>query len=229
MNQLNIAYFLSNNSRTTKLSIDYLLKYKKNINISLLVFDKKNSGIYENLSNYNIPRKIFSKWKNNRENICNEICDECTKYKIDYIFCSFEKVLTGKIMKIYENKIVNIHPSILPLFKGYQPQKKSFDSNIRFMGCTVHFIEESIDEGVIICQGIIHKNNNSYENHTKRLFYVMCLSFISGIIFVLENRLKINGKKCQYIDATYKNNYINPAPKEIDTIIKNMKTLHDFD
>tara|TARA_B110000444_G_C18813588_1_gene583947 strand:+ start:768 stop:1292 length:525 start_codon:yes stop_codon:yes gene_type:complete len=174
MTHLNIAFFVSKNSCATKLTIDYILKYKKNLNISLLIFDKKNCGIYKSLSDYNIPKKIFSKWKNNRENVCNEICDECIKYKIHYIFLSFHKLLSGKIIKIYENKIINIHPSILPAFKDVNAIERSFNSNTRFMGCTTHFIDHKMDEGITICQGIIQKQM-SHMKITKKdyfLYYV---------------------------------------------------------
>ena len=228
MNNLNIAFFLSNNSSSAKIAIDYILKYKKNINISLLIFDKKKSGIYESLSDYNIPKKIFSKWKNNRENVCNEICDECIKYNIDYIFLSFMKLLSGKILKVYENKIINIHPAILPAFKGVNAIQRSFDSNTRFMGCTTHFIDYEMDEGITICQGIIRKTNDTYENHQKKLFFILCLTFISTIILVVESRLIIKNNKCEYIDVNYENIFVTPSPKEIDSIVNNLRAINNF-
>ena len=229
MNNLNIAFFLSNNSSSAKIAIDYILKYKKNINISLLIFDKKKSGIYESLSEYDIPKEIFSKWKDNRDNVCNEICDLCIKYNIDYIFLSFMKLLSGKIIKIYKNKIVNIHPAILPAFKGINAIERSFQSNTQFMGCTTHFIDYEMDEGITICQGIINKSNDSYETHQKKLFFVLCLTFISTIIFVCESRLElIKDNKCNYKNAIYENKYLNPAPEEVNLIINNLKNINNF-
>jgi len=228
MSFINIAFFLSNNSSSARIAIDYILKYKKNINITLLIFDKKKSGIYESLLDYNIQKKIFSKWKDNRENICNEICKECIKYKVDYIFLSFMKMLSGNILKIFENKIINIHPSLLPSFKGMNSIEKSFYSSTKFMGCTTHFIDNEMDEGITICQGIINKSDKTYEYHQNKMFFILCLSLISTIILVTENRIKIINNKCNYLNVTYKHNYINPAPKEINLIIENLKILKKF-
>jgi folate-dependent phosphoribosylglycinamide formyltransferase PurN len=96
------------------------------------------------------------------------------------------------------------------------------------MGCTTHFIDYEMDEGITICQGIIRKTNDTYENHQKKLFFVLCLTFISTIILVVEKRLIILNNKCKYIDVTYENIFINPCPKEIDIIKNNLMVLHNF-
>jgi phosphoribosylglycinamide formyltransferase 1 len=134
-------FFLSNNSESMKICIDYIQRYLKNIIISLIIFDKESSNIYKKLKEYKIPKMVFSNWKN-RNITCDKICDLCKEYKIDFIFLGFNKLLYGKILNVYKNKIINTHPALLPSFKGVNAIEKAFDSDVRYIGMTTHFIDE---------------------------------------------------------------------------------------
>lgn len=71
------------------------------------------------------------------------------------ILAGFMRLLSPAFIKAYSNRIMNIHPSLLPSFPGLHVQKKALDHGVRFAGCTVHFVNEECDEGPIIIQAVV--------------------------------------------------------------------------
>jgi phosphoribosylglycinamide formyltransferase-1 len=71
------------------------------------------------------------------------------------ILAGFMRLLSPVFIKAYSNRIMNIHPSLLPSFPGLHVQKKALDHGVRFAGCTVHFVNEECDEGPIIIQAVV--------------------------------------------------------------------------
>ena len=71
------------------------------------------------------------------------------------VLAGFMRLLSPVFIKAYSNRIMNIHPSLLPSFPGLHVQKKALDHGVRFAGCTVHFVNEECDEGPIIIQAVV--------------------------------------------------------------------------
>uniref|UniRef100_A0A2S2PGC4 Phosphoribosylformylglycinamidine cyclo-ligase n=1 Tax=Schizaphis graminum TaxID=13262 RepID=A0A2S2PGC4_SCHGA len=88
-----------------------------------------------------------------RKEFENEILNELEQTQIDVVcLAGFMRVLTKNFVSKWRGRLLNIHPSLLPLFKGIRPQKQAIESGVRVSGCTVHFVEEEIDAGAIIVQ-----------------------------------------------------------------------------
>ena len=75
----------------------------------------------------------------------------------------FMKILKKQFIKKWKNKIINIHPSLLPAFKGLRPQHNAIQSKVKYSGCTVHYVNEKIDSGIIIDQDIIKVEDDDDE------------------------------------------------------------------
>jgi phosphoribosylglycinamide formyltransferase 1 len=71
------------------------------------------------------------------------------------VLAGFMRLLSPVFVKAYSNRIMNIHPALLPSFPGLHVQKKALDHGVRFAGCTVHFVNEECDEGPIIIQAVV--------------------------------------------------------------------------
>lgn len=88
-----------------------------------------------------------------RENFETRLCDIIGKYEIDYIvLAGFMKILSGEFVSKYPRRIINIHPSLLPAFKGKDAIKKAFEYGVKYTGVTVHYVTPEIDSGPIILQ-----------------------------------------------------------------------------
>lgn len=85
-----------------------------------------------------------------------DILKELIKYQVDLVILAGYMKLIGKtILKAYPNRVLNIHPSLLPSFKGLNAQKQALDYGVKITGCTVHIVDEKIDNGPILGQSAV--------------------------------------------------------------------------
>jgi formyltetrahydrofolate deformylase len=77
------------------------------------------------------------------------------------VLARYMRILPGPIVSAFRNRIINIHPSLLPYFPGASPYKQAFESGVRVHGCTAHFVTEQLDEGPVILQDVFHINVGS--------------------------------------------------------------------
>ena len=152
---------LINNSRNQTFPINIRLVICNKINAKGILYAKKNS----------IPYLIINTRKRNFE---NTILKELKKYKISLIcLAGYMKIISKKFLKNYGKKIINIHPSLLPKFKGLNTFGRILKNNEKKTGCTVHYVNEKLDNGKNIVQKsfFIDKNDNikNLKEKTQRL------------------------------------------------------------
>ena len=132
-----------------------LIKFSKKkdspIKIELIVSNNFKAEGLKYSNKYNIKNKIYNfKKKNISENI---ILKDLKKKKIKLIcLAGFMKILSKNFIKKYNGKILNIHPSLLPKYKGLNTHERSIKNKEKFSGCTVHFVNSKLDSGKIILQ-----------------------------------------------------------------------------
>ena len=120
------------------------------IKISLVISNNKNANGIIYAKKFNIPY-IYINTKN--KNYDYKILLNLKKYKISFIcLAGFMKIISSSITKKYQGKIINIHPSLLPKFKGLNTFSRMLKNNERKAGCTVHFVNEKLDSGSKIIQ-----------------------------------------------------------------------------
>ncbi len=168
--KLKTAIFISGRGSNLKSLYKFSKKKISSININLVISDNKNAkGLLFakkqriktstiNYSNKNIAEKkikILIK-KNNIKLIC---------------LAGFMKILSKKFIRSFKGKILNIHPSLLPKYKGLNTHKRAIDNREKYSGCTVHFVNSKLDSGKIILQRKIKvtKNDNEHKLSNKIL------------------------------------------------------------
>jgi len=88
-----------------------------------------------------------------------QISSALSQHRVDLIVLArYMRILPASIVKAYPNRIINIHPSLLPYFPGAAPYKQAYDSGVRVHGCTAHFVTEQLDQGPVILQDVFHIN-----------------------------------------------------------------------
>ena len=118
------------------------------INVSLVISDKFNAKGILHAKKNSIPYLIVNTKKRNFENL---ILKKIKRYKISVIFLAgYMKIISKNFINNFRNKIVNIHPSLLPKFKGLNTYERILKQNEKQTGCTVHYVNEKLDSGRII-------------------------------------------------------------------------------
>ncbi len=156
----NTCVFISGYGSNLRSLISYSRIQNFPINISLVICNKIDAkGILYAKKN-SIPYLIVNTKKRNFE---NKIINEIKKYKISLIcLAGYMKIISKKFITSYGKKIINIHPSLLPKFKGLNTFKRVLENNEIKTGCTVHYVNEKLDNGKNIIQKsfFINKNDN---------------------------------------------------------------------
>ena len=160
-NKLKTAVFISGTGSNLKKLIDFSLTKKSPIEIVLVISNNDKAKGLNYARKFRIKKKIF---KLNNINIDeNKILKYLEKNKIKLIcLAGFMKILSGAFIKKFKGKILNIHPSLLPKYKGLNTHGRALKNKEKFSGCTVHFVSPKLDSGKIIMQKkvIIKKNDN---------------------------------------------------------------------
>src|SRR6056300_491688 len=165
----NIAVFISGTGTNFKNLIQYSLKKHSKFKIKLVVSNNSNAKGIEYARKFKIKKKII-----NYKNLINSeinILGYLNKENINIIcLAGFMRILTANFIKKFKGKIINIHPSLLPKYKGLNTHQRALDNKERYSGCTVHFVNSRLDAGKIILQKKvkIFKNDTS-EKLSKRI------------------------------------------------------------
>ncbi len=150
-NKIETAVFISGNGSNLNNLIKFSFKKNSPISIKLVISNKKNALGLKFADQKKIEKKIIN-FKN--EKLAEKKILKFLLTKKIKLIClaGFMKVLSKNFIKKFNGKIINIHPSLLPKYKGLNTHKKAIENNDKFAGCSVHFVTAKLDSGKIIMQ-----------------------------------------------------------------------------
>jgi phosphoribosylglycinamide formyltransferase-1 len=106
------------------------------------------------------------------------------------------RILTPPFVQRFRNRIMNIHPSLLPSFPGLEAQKQALEYGVRYSGCTVHFVNEEVDAGPIILQAVVPVfQNDTVETLSERILKEEHRIYPTAIRLFVEGKLRIEGRR----------------------------------
>ena len=183
----NIAVFISGTGSNLKNLIKYSLKRNSKFKICLVISNKPKAKGLNYAKKYKIKKKIVNYL--NIENTERNILNELKENKIDLIcLAGYMKILSKNFVKKFKGKIINIHPSLLPKYKGLNTHKRVLSNNEKFSGCTIHYVNAKLDSGKIILQKKVKiLKNDSIEKLTKRILRREHLLYPKALKKVLTN------------------------------------------
>ena len=170
--RLKVSVFISGRGTNLKSLINFSKSKNSLISINLVISNKKNAkGLF--LAKKNKIKFLVINYKNKKK-AEKKILTKLKENNIDFIcLAGFMKILSKKIITKYKNKILNIHPSLLPKYKGLNTHKRVILNKEKFTGCTVHIVTSKLDSGKIILQRKIKiLKNDSEKTLSKRLLKV---------------------------------------------------------
>ena len=161
--KLKCAVFISGTGSNLKSLIQFSKKKNSPISIELIISDNPKAKGLKFGKIFKISNKVF----NYKNKIVAEkkIISEITNKKIKLIcLAGFMRILSKNFIKRFKGKILNIHPSLLPKYKGLNTHQRAISNNEKYSGCTVHFVNSRLDSGKIILQKKVKISKNETEN-----------------------------------------------------------------
>ena len=157
--KIKTAIFISGKGSNLKSLIKFSKLKKTPISIKIIVSNNPKSKGLDFGKIFKIKKKVFNYKKKNIDE--KKILLELKKNKIELIcLAGFMRILSKNFIKNFKGKILNIHPSLLPKFKGLNTHERVIKNNEKFSGCTVHFVNSKLDSGKIILQKKVKINND---------------------------------------------------------------------
>jgi phosphoribosylglycinamide formyltransferase-1 len=139
-----------------------------------------------------------------------EMIARLRQHKVDLVcLAGYMRIISPAFLAAFPNRIVNIHPSLLPAFPGLHAQKQAFDYGAKVAGCSVHFVDEAVDHGVIILQKTVPvHDDDSAETLAARILEQEHLAYPEAIARVLGGDYVVQGRRYLHRDS------INGQPSE---------------
>ena len=108
----------------------------------------------------------------------------------------FMRIISPEFVKKYKNRIINIHPALLPSFPGLDAQKQALEYGSKYSGCTVHFVDSGVDTGPIILQAVVEiKDSDTEESLSKRILAKEHQTYPKAVKLFAEKRIRVSGRR----------------------------------
>jgi phosphoribosylglycinamide formyltransferase-1 len=183
-------------------NLQALIDFSKNVDLSgeiVLVFSDKSSAFaLKRAQNHGIKAVFLDPAQfKTRGEFDEKIAGILEEEKIDLVVLAGYMLLIGQnIVKKFKNRIINIHPALLPSFKGTHGIKDAFDYGVKVTGVTVHFVDEGLDSGPIIMQQAVDVcEDDSAETLEEKIHEVEHKLYPLAVKYFCSGRLKIKGRK----------------------------------
>jgi len=168
-----------------------------NAEISIVISNKPGAVGLERAQARGIPSRAIPSKGLEREIYDRQVAAVLQQYKVDLIcLAGYMRLLSPFFVAAFPQRILNIHPSLLPSFPGLESQRQALDYGVKFAGCTVHFVDENLDAGPIILQAVVPVHDSDDE-HTlsERILKEEHRIYTEAVKIVLEGNYKIAGRR----------------------------------
>lgn len=140
-------------------------------------------------------------FKGNRADYDKKLIATLTKYGVtpkNGLVClaGFMRIISPDFVKKYKNRIINIHPALLPAFPGLNSQKQALEYGAKVSGCSVHFVDSGIDTGPVIIQAVVKiKENDNEESLSKRILKEEHRIYPEAVNLFARKKIKVSGRR----------------------------------
>ncbi len=198
----NIAVLVSGRGSNLQAIIDSIVSGYLKARISVVISDVEDAYALMRAKKHGIDA-VFVNPENfaSKESYEKEILKVLKKYDSEVVLLAgYMRILGKTLLLSYRNRILNIHPALLPAFMGLHAQKQAFDHGVKVAGCTVHFVNETLDGGPIILQRCVEvKEDDTPETLADRILEQEHKIYPEAVKLFVENRLQIEGKKVKIL------------------------------
>lgn len=167
---------------------------------------------------HGIPTKVINHRDfDNREDFDAEISEYLTSQRVDLIcLAGFMRLLTPDFVNKWRDRIINIHPSLLPAFKGLHVHERAIESGARFTGCTVHYVRPEMDDGPIIAQAAVPiLQDDTPDTLAARILVEEHRIYPLALRLIAERKVKVHGSIAKISDAAEpENSLTNPSVED---------------
>ena len=168
-----------------------------NAEIAVVISNREGAPGIDKAKQRKIPARVIPSKGLEREAYDRQVVAVLQEYKIDLVcLAGYMRLLSPYFVASYPQRILNIHPSLLPSFPGLESQRQALEYGVKFAGCTVHFVDENLDAGPIILQATVPVRDADTEaTLSARILAEEHRLYSQAVRIVLEGKYKIEGRR----------------------------------
>ncbi len=173
------------------------------INAAVIISNKPNAKGLKIAEKLGINTEVIESknFKGNRSEYDKKIISTLIKYGVtpkNGLVClaGFMRIISPEFVKKYKNRIINIHPALLPSFTGLDSQKQALEYGVKYSGCTVHFVDSGMDTGPVIIQAVVKiKENDTETSLSKRILKEEHKIYPEAVNLFARKKIKVSGRR----------------------------------
>lgn len=198
--RLKIAVLASGRGSNFKALVEACCKKDFPAEVALLIVDNQDAGALRTAESLGIEAVVVdcgSKRGSMSRESSERMSALCRGHGVGLIcLAGFMRIVKGLLLDEYEGSMINIHPALLPSFKGLHGQAQALEYGVRYSGCTVHFVDKGVDTGPIILQSIVPvKQDDTEETLSERILKEEHRIYPEAVRLVADGRVKIEGRR----------------------------------
>jgi phosphoribosylglycinamide formyltransferase-1 len=200
---LKLGVLISGSGSNLQSIIDQIERGVLNARIAMVVSNNPEAYGLVRAQKHGIPLVVLNHQDfENREDFDRELLRVLQTAGVELVvLAGFMRILTAFFLRAFPDRIINIHPALLPAFPGTHVQQKALDYGVRFSGCTVHFVDEDVDTGPIIIQAVVPVlEGDTAETLAARILKQEHKIYPQAIRYFAEGRIVKNGRRVEIKD-----------------------------
>jgi len=205
MGPIKLAVLVSGRGSNLQAIIDQIKCGGLFAQISVVISDCEEAYALKRAEQENIPAEFINPQDYaNQEAFDYALAAKVNEYQVDLVvLAGFMRILGKSFLSRFPQKVINIHPALLPSFPGIHGQKQALDYGVKISGCTVHFVDEGVDSGPIIAQSaVIVEDDDTEESLAKRILTKEHQLYSQVIQWIAEGRVEVTGRRAKIAGVT---------------------------
>ncbi len=165
--------------------------------IALVVSNREGAPGIEKARGRGIPTRVIPSKGLERETYDRQVAAALQEAKVDLVcLAGYMRLLSPYFIAAFPQRILNIHPSLLPAFPGLEAQRQALEHGAKFTGCTVHFVDENLDAGPIVLQSAVAiRDDDTVESLSERILGEEHRIYTEAVRVIVEGRFRIEGRR----------------------------------
>jgi phosphoribosylglycinamide formyltransferase 1 len=168
-----------------------------NAEIAIVLSNREGAAGIDRAKERGLLTRVISSKGLERETYDRQVVAALQESKVDLIcLAGYMRLLSPYFVAAFPNRILNIHPSLLPSFPGLESQRQALEYGVKFAGCTVHFVDENLDAGPIVLQAVVPvEDNDTDATLSERILAEEHRIYSEAVKIILEGNFKISGRR----------------------------------
>ena len=174
-----------------------IARRKLDAEIAIVISNRANAPGLDIARDRGIPLRVIPSAGLEREAYDKLLIEELRIHEVDLVcLAGFMRLLSANVIRAFPNRVLNIHPSLLPAFPGLDAQRQALEYGVRITGCTVHFVDEFLDSGPIIIQAAVPVlDSDTVESLSARILSQEHLIYPKAIGHIADGRITVEGRR----------------------------------